>query len=55
MLLEHVGETVAARTLMAAIERAAADPALHTLDLGGCATTRDVTDAVVGFIRGQNA
>jgi hypothetical protein len=28
MLLEHVGETVAARTLMAAIERAAADPAL---------------------------
>jgi tartrate dehydrogenase/decarboxylase / D-malate dehydrogenase len=55
MLLEHVGETVAARTLMAAIERAAADPALHTPDLGGCATTRDVTDAVVGFIRGQSA
>ena len=36
-------------------ERAAADPALHTPDLGGRATTRDVTEAVVGFVRGQNA
>jgi tartrate dehydrogenase/decarboxylase / D-malate dehydrogenase len=39
---------------MAAIERAASDPALHTPDLGGRATTREVTEAVVGFIRGQN-
>ena len=55
MLLDHVGEGAAARALMAAIERAAADPALHTPDLGGYATTRGVTDAVIGFIRGQNA
>jgi len=55
MLLEHVGEAGAARTLMAAIERAAADPALHTPDLGGRATTRQVTEAVIGFIHGQNA
>jgi tartrate dehydrogenase/decarboxylase/D-malate dehydrogenase len=55
MMLDHLGEGAAARALMAAIERAAADPALHTPDLGGRATTRDVTEAVVGFIRGQNA
>ncbi len=55
MLLDHIGEGSAARALMAAIERAAADPALHTPDLGGRAMTRDVTDAVIGFIRGQNA
>jgi len=53
MLLDHVGEGAAARALMAAIERAAADPALHTPDLGGYATTRGVTDAVIGFIRGH--
>jgi tartrate dehydrogenase/decarboxylase/D-malate dehydrogenase len=55
MLLDHLDEGAAARSLMAAIERAAADPALHTPDLGGPATTREVTDAVIGFIRGQNA
>jgi tartrate dehydrogenase/decarboxylase/D-malate dehydrogenase len=55
MMLDHLGEAVAAQRLMSAIERAAADPTLHTPDLGGCATTRDVTNAVIGFIRGQNA
>ena len=55
MMLDHLGEAGASQRLMAAIEGAAADPALHTPDLGGRATTRDVTDAVVGFIRGKNA
>ena len=54
MMLDHLGEAGASQRLMAAIERAAADPALHTSDLGGRATTREVTDAVIGFIRGQN-
>jgi tartrate dehydrogenase/decarboxylase/D-malate dehydrogenase len=54
MMLDHLGEAAAAQRLMSAIERAAADPALHTPDLGGRATTRDVTGAVLGFIRGQN-
>jgi tartrate dehydrogenase/decarboxylase/D-malate dehydrogenase len=53
MMLDHLGEATAAQRLMLAIECAAANPALHTPDLGGRATTRDVTDAVVGFIRGQ--
>jgi hypothetical protein len=52
-MLDHLGEAGASQGLMAAIERAAADPALHTPDLGGRATTRDVTDAVLGFIGGQ--
>jgi tartrate dehydrogenase/decarboxylase/D-malate dehydrogenase len=54
MMLDHLGEAGASQRLMAAIERAAADPALHTPDLGGRANTRDVTDAVLGFVRGQN-
>ena len=46
MLLEHLGEDAAAARLMAAIEQVTADPALHTGDLGGKATTEQVTQAV---------
>jgi tartrate dehydrogenase/decarboxylase/D-malate dehydrogenase len=46
MLLEHLGEAEAARALMAAIEQVTADAALHTRDLGGSATTEQVTRAV---------
>jgi tartrate dehydrogenase/decarboxylase/D-malate dehydrogenase len=46
MLLEHLGEFAAAKKLMAAIEQVTADPALHTGDLGGKATTAQVTAAV---------
>jgi tartrate dehydrogenase/decarboxylase/D-malate dehydrogenase len=46
MLLEHLGEPDAARQLMRAIEAVTADPALHTRDLGGTATTSQVTAAV---------
>ena len=55
MMLEHLGEPAAAARLMRAIERVTADPELHTPDLGGRATTREVTDAVVAAIRGDNA
>src|SRR6478735_2783632 len=54
MMLEHLGETEAAARLMRAVERVTADPALHTPDLGGPATTRQVTDAVIGALRGDN-
>jgi tartrate dehydrogenase/decarboxylase/D-malate dehydrogenase len=40
---------------MRAIEKVTADPSLHTPDLGGSATTLQVTDAVVRAIRGDNA
>jgi tartrate dehydrogenase/decarboxylase / D-malate dehydrogenase len=46
MLLEHLGENAAAARLMQAIETVTATPALHTRDLGGQATTADVTQAV---------
>jgi tartrate dehydrogenase/decarboxylase/D-malate dehydrogenase len=46
MLLEHLGEVDAARTLMQAIEQVTAEPTLHTRDLGGSATTQQVTQAV---------
>jgi tartrate dehydrogenase/decarboxylase/D-malate dehydrogenase len=46
MLLEHLGEHAAAARLMQAIEVVTATPALHTGDLGGKATTVDVTQAV---------
>ena len=46
MLLEHLGEADAARSLMQAIEAVTANPALHTRDLGGEATMNEVTAAV---------
>jgi len=46
MLLEHLGENAAAQRLMQAIEAVTANPALHTRDLGGSATTAQVTQAV---------
>src|SRR6201988_637368 len=45
MMLEHLGENSAARRLMKAVERVTADPSLHTPDLGGKATTKQVTEA----------
>ena len=53
MMLEHLGEIDAADKLMQAIEAATADPKLHTPDLGGNATTAEVTNAVIGFINGS--
>jgi len=55
MMLEHLGENAAGQRLMKAIERVTADPALHTPDLGGSATTRKVTDAVIDAIHADNA
>ena len=50
MMLEHLGETTCARRLMAAIE-ATTGAGIHTPDLGGQATTRDVTAAVCDALR----
>ena len=50
MLLEHLGEMAAAAKLMAAIEKVTADIRLHTGDLGGKATTAEVTAAVVQLL-----
>jgi tartrate dehydrogenase/decarboxylase/D-malate dehydrogenase len=47
MMLEHLGEQAAADRLMHAIEAVTANPRLHTRDLGGLATTAQVTAAVI--------
>ena len=46
MMLEHLGEARVAAVLMKAIEAVTADPRLHPRDLGGKATTAEVTRAV---------
>ena len=51
MMLEHLGEQQAAQRLMSAIEAVTAS-GLHTPDLGGKATTADVTRAVCDRIAG---
>ncbi len=52
MMLEHIGEPAAAALLMDAIERYTVKGETLPRDLGGQATTRDVTDAIVASIRG---
>ncbi len=52
MMLEHLGEESAAQRLMQAIEQCTANPKLHTRDLGGQATTVEVTQAVCALLGG---
>ena len=47
LLVAHLGETTAARRIETAVEAALADPANQTGDLGGKATTVELTDAIV--------
>src|SRR5579871_2421162 len=54
MMLDHLGEAPAAARLMRAVERVTADPRCHTPDLGGSATTQQVTDAVCEALRRAN-
>ncbi len=53
LMLEHLGEASAARTLMQAVEQVCAAGIL-TPDLGGRATTAEVTRAVCDAVRGGN-
>lgn len=52
-MLEHLGEAKAAARLMEAVEKVTADGVL-TPDIGGTATTQQVTDAVCEAIRASN-
>jgi tartrate dehydrogenase/decarboxylase/D-malate dehydrogenase len=54
MMLEHLGEPEAAQILMTATEQVCA-AGLLTPDLGGRATTQEVTRAVCEAIKGANA
>src|SRR6516162_2735195 len=50
LMLEHLGEKKAAARLMQAIETVTSDKVNHCPDLGGKATTRKVTDAVIAAL-----
>jgi len=52
-MLEHLGEAGAAARLMRAVEKVCADGVM-TPDVGGSATTQQVTDALCDAIRGDN-
>jgi tartrate dehydrogenase/decarboxylase/D-malate dehydrogenase len=55
LMLDHLGEPQAAARLMSAIMAVTARREVVPPDLGGNATTRQVTDAVISAIRGANA
>ena len=52
-MLEHLGEAAPADRLIKAVEDVCA-AGIMTPDVGGKATTREVTDAVIASIRGSN-
>ena len=54
MMLEHLGEATAAKRLMIAIERVTAAGDAMPADLGGTATTAEVTAAVIDAINREN-
>jgi tartrate dehydrogenase/decarboxylase/D-malate dehydrogenase len=55
MMLEHLGERGAGERLMAAIGRVTGAGHALTPDLGGRATTAEVTDAVCAALAQANA
>jgi tartrate dehydrogenase/decarboxylase/D-malate dehydrogenase len=54
MMLEHLGEAPAAAQLMRAVEMVTSRGDVLTPDLGGKATTDQVTEAIINAIRGVN-
>ncbi|MFC5381198.1 tartrate dehydrogenase [Aquipuribacter nitratireducens] len=51
LMLEHLGEPEAGETVLGAVRRVLEDGEVRTPDLSGTATTRDMTDAVLGALR----
>jgi isocitrate dehydrogenase (NAD+) len=50
LMLRHLGESEAADRIDAAIEAAVADPANHTRDIGGTASTSQLIEAIVASL-----
>ena len=46
LMLEHLGEKAAADAIVQAIEKVIA-AGLHTVDLGGTASSQDLTEAII--------
>jgi tartrate dehydrogenase/decarboxylase/D-malate dehydrogenase len=53
MMLDHLGESASAVTLLSAIESTLAEGSSLTADLGGSASTSEATDAVLAHIDAQ--
>ena len=53
MMLDYLGEHEAGELVMTAMEAVTASGGARTPDLGGTATTQEVTDAVVQALRGM--
>jgi tartrate dehydrogenase/decarboxylase/D-malate dehydrogenase len=54
LMLDHLGEFTASARLMVAIETVTSRGEVLSPDLGGTATTADVTAAIIAAIRGKN-
>ena len=52
LMLDHVGKTAIANRIRRAVDRTLRDDNVRTRDLGGKATTRDFTTAVIGRLSG---
>ncbi|HEV2783631.1 MAG TPA: tartrate dehydrogenase [Actinophytocola sp.] len=52
LMLDHLGHPAAAAALVAAIEHTLATPSTRTPDLGGTASTTEVTDALIAALEG---
>jgi isocitrate dehydrogenase (NAD+) len=52
LMLDHVGKTALADRIRRAVDHALRDDNVRTRDLGGKATTRDFTQAVIGRLSG---
>ncbi|MBO0676206.1 tartrate dehydrogenase [Mycolicibacterium sp. S2-37] len=51
LMLDHLGHAAAAADVMSAIERTLAQPQTRTRDLGGQASTTQVTESLIGHLR----
>ena len=49
-MLDHLGEADASRQMVTAIERVLAAGLVRTPDLGGAATTADMTSAIIAAL-----
>ena len=52
-MLDHLGEPSAAKRLLDAVDQVCS-AGIMTPDVGGTATTQEVTEAVIDAIRGKN-
>jgi tartrate dehydrogenase/decarboxylase/D-malate dehydrogenase len=51
LMLEHLGHAAAAEQVLSAVEHVLADTGVRTADLGGTASTREVTDELLAALR----